>query len=174
MNSTIMLYPLLLTRILERAGGLFPDVKIVSAQPDGSIHRCTYRGLHRRSRQLSAALQRAGIARGDRVATLMWNEYQHLEAYFGVPAVGAVLHTLNLRLHPDELAYIVNHAQDRFLIVDDVLLDVFEQIRPRVKFERVFVVEHGSGNAPPGSERYEGFLAECGSEPKYPVLAEDD
>lgn len=174
MNSTMMLYPLLLTRILERADRLFPDVNIVSAQPDGFIHRYTYRDLHRRSRRLSAALQRAGIAKGDRVATLMWNEYQYLEAYFGVPAVGAVLHTLNLRLHPDELAYIINHAQDRFLIVDDVMLDVFEQIRPEVKFERVFVVEHGRGNAPPCFERYEGFLAEYGSELTYPVITDDD
>ena len=62
------------------------------------------------------------------MATLMWNQHEHLEAYFGVPAMGAVLHTLNLRLHPEEIAYIVNHAEDRFLIVDDVLLDVFEQI----------------------------------------------
>src|SRR5581483_12361812 len=100
--------------------------------PDGSCRRSTYRDLHRRSRQLTAALQRAGITREDRVATLMWNGQEHLESYFGVPASGAVLHTLNLRLHPDELAYIVNHAEDRFLIVDDVLLDVLAQIRPKV------------------------------------------
>jgi fatty-acyl-CoA synthase len=174
MKSTMMSSPLLLTSMLERAGRLFPDVEIVSARPDGSAHRYTYRDLHRRSRQLSAALQRAGIHQGDRVATLMWNESEHLEAYFGVPAVGAVLHTLNLRLHPDELVYIVNHAEDRFLIVEDVLLDLFEQIRARVKFDRVFVVDHGSGCLPAGTESYESFLAECGGEPNYPALAEDD
>ena len=91
----------------------------------------------------------------------MWNGHAHLEAYFGVPITGAVSHTLNLRLHPDELAYIVNHAQDRFLIVEDVLLDLFEQIRPRVRFERVFVVDHGSGRLPDGTEPYEDFLAEA-------------
>ncbi len=174
MKSTMMSSPLLLTSMVERAGTLFPNVEIVSARPDGSVHRYTYRDLHRRSRQLSAALQRAGIVPGDRVATLMWNEHEHLEAYFGVPAVGGVVHTLNLRLHPDEIAYIVSHAEDRFLIVDDVLLDVFEQFRTRVKLERVFVVDHGSGHLPPGCESYEKFLAEAGGEPRYPDLAEDD
>ncbi|HEX6906614.1 MAG TPA: AMP-binding protein, partial [Terriglobales bacterium] len=174
MKSTMMSSPLLLTCMEERAGKLFPGVEIVSARPDGSVQRCTYGDLHRRSRQLTAALQRAGIAQGDRVATLMWNEQEHLEAYFGVPAAGAVVHTLNLRLHPDEIAYIVNHAQDRFLIVDDVLLDIFEQIQPHVKFERILVVDSGTGKLPPGCEWYEGFLTECGGTPNYPALAEDD
>jgi fatty-acyl-CoA synthase len=173
-KSTIMSSPLLLTSMVERAGTLFPDVEIVSARPDGSVHRYTYRDLHRRCRQLSAALQQAGIALGDRVATLMWNQHEHLEAYFGVPAVGGVVHTLNLRLHPDEITYIVNHAEDRFLIVDDVLLDVFQQFRPRVKLERVFVVCDGSPQLPRGCESYETFLAEGGGEPHYPELAEDD
>ena len=148
MKSTMMSSPLLLTGILEHAASFYPDVEIVSARCDGSRHRCTYRDLHRRARQLSAALQGAGIANGDRVATLMWNEHQHLEAYFGVAATAAVTHTLNLRLHPEELAYIVNHAEDRFLIVDEVLLDVFEQIRPHLRVERVFVVDHGGGRIP--------------------------
>src|SRR5690242_20805420 len=169
----MMSSPLLLTCMLERAAKLFPDVEIVSARFDGTRHRYTYRDLHRRSRQLAAALQGAGIVLGDRVATLMWNEHEHLEAYFGVPAVGGVVHTLNLRLHPDEIAYIVNHAEDRFLIVDDVLLDVFQQFRARVKLERVFVVDHGSGHLPPGCESYQKFLSEAGGELRYPELAED-
>ena len=175
MKSTMMASPLLLDSMLDRAYRLFPDVEIVSAQPDGSLHRYAYRDLYRRARQLSAALQRAGVRSGDRVATLMWNEHEHLEAYFGIPATGAVMHTLNLRLHPDELSYIVNHAEDRFLIVDDVLLDLLEKIRPRVKFERVFVVDHGVGGAlPVGCEPYERFLAESTVEPEYPAKAEDD
>ena len=164
--------------MLQRAAQLFPDVEIVSARCDGARHRYTYRDVHRRARQLTAALQRAGIAKGDRVATLMWNEHEHLEAYFGIPAAGAVLHTLNLRLHPEELAYIVNHAEDRFLIVDQELLDVFAQIRPHVRFERVFVVDHGSdhgsGVVPERSESYETFLAEAPGELRPPDLAEDD
>jgi len=173
-KSTTMPCPLLVGSMLERGANLFSDVAIISIRPDGFRHSYTYRDLRRRSRQLAAALQRAGIAQGDRVATLMWNEHEHLEAYFGVPSVGAVLHTLNLRLHPDDLAYIVNHAQDRFLIVDDVLLEVFEQIRPRVQFERVFVVDHGCGALPAGCESYDAFLAESIVEPSDANLAEDD
>ena len=173
MKSTMMSSPLLLDCMLDRAARLFPNVEIVSAQPNGSIHRYTYRDLHRRARQLSAALLEAGIKPGDRVATLMWNEHEHLEAYFGIPATGAVLHTLNLRLHPDELAYIVNHAEDRFLIVDDVLFELFEKIRDRVKFERVIVVDHGCGTCPAGCEPYETFLANAG-EPHVPPKSEDD
>jgi len=175
MKSTMMSSPLLLDSMLDRAFKLFPNVEIVSAQPDGSVHRYTYRDLYRRSRQLSAALLQAGIRPGDRVASLMWNEHEHLEAYFGVPATGAILHTLNLRLHPDELTYIVNHAEDRFLIVDDVLLELFEKIRPRVHLERVFVADHGCcGQLPEGCELYENFLSESTGEPLYPAKAEDD
>jgi len=174
MKSTMMSSPLLLDCMLERAGKLFPDVEIVSVLPSGSIHRNTYRELRARARQLSAALLQAGIRPGDRVATLMWNQREHLEAYFGVPATGAVLHTLNLRLHPDELSYIANHAEDRFLIVDDTLLELFEKIRTRVPFERVFVVDHGCGNVSGDCEPYEEFLRSGTGEPRYPAKQEDD
>jgi len=174
MKSTMMSSPLLLTGILERAARIFPNVEIVSVRPDGSRHRSNYLEVHKRSKQLSSALLRAGVKDGDRVASLMWNQQEHLEAYFGVPAVGAVLHTLNLRLHPEEIAYIVNHAEDRFLIVDDTLLDIFEQFRPQVRLERVFVVDHGCGRQTQGGESYESFLAATDGEPNYPELAEDD
>ena len=87
--------------------------------------------FYRRAKALAEALQRAGLQPGDRVATLCWNHYAHLEAYFGVPAAGGVVHTLNLRPHAQELAYIVNHAQDRFLIVDDVLLPLLNSFVTR-------------------------------------------
>src|ERR1700684_118037 len=136
MKSTMMSSPLLVNSLLERAGTLFPDVAIVSMQPDGGRHSYTYRDLRRRSRQLAVGLEGAGVAKGDRVATLMWNGHAHLEAYFGIPITGAVVHTLNLRLRADELAYIANHAQDRFLFVEAVLLDLFEQIPSLVHFVR--------------------------------------
>jgi fatty-acyl-CoA synthase len=173
MKSTMMSCPLLIRSMLDRAGKLFPSVEIVSAAPEGS-RRYTMRDLHHRARKLSAALQHAGIAQGDRVATLMWNQQEHLEAYFGIPSVGAVLHTLNLRLHPDELAYIVNHAEDRFLIVDACLLEVFEGIRSKAHFERIFVVNRASATLPTGTESYEAFLASTNADPIYPDLAEDD
>ncbi len=174
MKSTMMQFQLTITPILERAGSLFPDVEIVSRMPDGSIHRQKYRDFYRRARALAAALQAAGLRSGDRVATLMWNHYVHLEAYFGIPAVGGVLHTLNLRLHPDELVYIVNHAQDRFLIVDDILLGLFEQIRDHVKFDRVFVVSLTHNKVPDCYDSYESVLDQSNGEPNYPVLDEND
>src|SRR4029077_6007578 len=132
--STMMDFPLTLTHILARAERLFGASEIVSRLPDKSLHRYTYREFHRRATALGGALQRMGMAKGDRVATLMWNHYAHLEAYFGVSCAGGVLHTLNLRLAPDDIAYIANHAGDRFLIVDDILLPLFEKFRDKVKF----------------------------------------
>jgi acyl-CoA synthetase (AMP-forming)/AMP-acid ligase II len=174
MKSTMMFCPLLLSGMLERAAGLFPEATIVAVGPDGSRRSYTYGDLRGRSRQLTAALQQADIVKGDRVATLMWNTREHLEAYFGVPATGAVLHPLNLRLHPDELSYVVNHAQDRFLIVDSLLLDVFERIRSRVRFERVFVVDSGGGSLAEGTESYEEFLSNSAGEVVDAGLSEED
>lgn len=144
MRGNMMDYPLTLNHFLDRAEKLFFRSEIVSRRPDRSLHRYTYADFHRRARKLASALLKAGLKPGDRVATLMWNHYAHLECYFGVPAARGVLHTLNLRLHPSELAYIANHAEDRFVVVDDVLLPVFEQFRHQLKVEKVIVVPHDS------------------------------
>src|ERR1700740_297449 len=155
MNGLMMHYQLTLGSLFERAGKLFPEGEIVSRRPDTSIHRYTYRSWHTRTRALAAALQNYGIRRGDRVATLMWNHYAHLETYFAVPIIGGVLHTLNLRLHSDDLAYVINDAEDRILIVDDVLLPLFEKIRDRVNVERVIVFPFSGNPVPLGLEDYE-------------------
>ena len=149
---------LTLTPLLERAGRLFGKTAIVSQRPDNSTCRSSYGDMYRRARALAAALQDVGLRPGDRVATLMWNHHMHLEAYFGVPAIGGVLHTLNLRLHPDELTYIVNHAKDRFLIVDDVLLPLFEKFRAQTAFERVIVVPLSAKPVQSGDD-YEALIA---------------
>src|SRR6266404_6614457 len=109
MQGNMMPYPLTLNHLLERAGRLFPRTEIVTRAADRSVHRYAYGDFYRRARALAQALQRAGLNPGDRVGTLMWNGYRHLECYFGIPAAGGVLHTLNLRLHPDELSYIIRH-----------------------------------------------------------------
>ena len=157
MQGNMMQYPLTLNHLLERAGRLFGRVEIVSRAADCSTHRYTYADFHRRSRALAQALQRAGIKPGERVATLMWNGYRHLECYFGIPAAGGVLHTLNLRLHAEELAYIVNHAEDRFLIVEDVLVPLLETFRDRIHPARIFVAGAAAGNST--YESYEDFIA---------------
>src|SRR5208282_5893475 len=104
MQGTMMRFPLTLTAMLEHAGKLHGDVEIVSRMPDKSLHRHRFADFYRRARRLAEALTKAGLKPGDRVATLMWNHYAHIEAYFGVPAAGGVFHTLNLRLHPDDIA----------------------------------------------------------------------
>jgi fatty-acyl-CoA synthase len=186
MQGTMMNYPLTLSHSLERAGKFYSNAEIVSRRPDHSLHRYTYADLYRRARALAEALQRAGLKRGDRVATLMWNHHAHLEAYFGIPISGGVLHTLNLRLAPSEIAYIANHAQDRFLIVDDVLLPLYEKIRDSVRFERVIVVEwpgRGNQSGPEGHfddhfdhyfDHYENFLSTASGSFRYPDLDENE
>jgi fatty-acyl-CoA synthase len=141
MAGLMMDFPLTLNHLLKRAETYFGNGEIVSRRPDRSLHRTTYSEVMRRAKQLAAALQKLGLARGTRVGTLCWNHSQHHEAYFGIPCGGFVLHTLNLRLHPNDLAYIANHAGDRAVIVDRSLLPLLDQFKERTQIEHVFVVE---------------------------------
>lgn len=169
----MMEYPLTLVHLLERVGRLFPKVELVSRMPDKSIARTTYADVYRRSRSLASALKGLGLEKGDRVATLGWNHHRHLEAYLGVPVSGLVLHTLNPRLHPSDLAYIMNHAGDRVLLVDDVMLPLFEKFRSEVKVEHVIVWSHGAP-APAGCLDYEALLASAPEGFTYPEIGEND
>jgi fatty-acyl-CoA synthase len=161
----MMQHGLTVNSFLDRAGKLFPEVEVISRAPDNSIRRTTYGGIYRRARALAASLQQAGLREGDRIATLMWNHSGHVEAYFGIPLAGGVIHTLNLRLHPDELAFIANHAQDRWLIVDDVLLSIYESFASKVNFERVIVVPFAGCPVPSKYEGYESFLTQGSGQP---------
>jgi fatty-acyl-CoA synthase len=174
MRGTMMDFPLTLPTLLERAGKLFARVEIVSRRPDRSMVRTTYGDFYRRARRLASALVRLGLQPGDRVASLMWNHAGHLEAFFGVPCAGGILHTLNLRLHPQEIAGVVKHAGDRFLIVDDVLLPVYETFRKEAAFERVIVVPYGCGQVPDTGLHYEDLLAEADDDFCYPRMDEND
>ena len=166
--GTMMDFPLTLDRVLSRGERMFPEVPVVSRLPDRSLHRTTYGGVAKRARSLAEALARAGLRPGDRVATLMWNHAAHLETYLGVPLAGGVVHTLNLRLSPEELAFIVGHANDRFLLVDEVLLPLWEKVRPRVAVEKVVVVSASQGG------EYEALLATATGRWTPPTLAESD
>ena len=172
MNATMMPYPLTLTHILERSGKLFQKSKIVSRMPDRSLQRHTYDDFYRYARALAEGLTRLGLVRGDRVATLMWNHYFHLGAYFGIPAAGGVVHTLNLRLSPMDLSLIANHAGDRFLIVDDVLLPLYEKLRAATKFERVIVVPLTGQPVAKEFVDCEALLRESVNDLTYPDLDE--
>ena len=164
MRGLMMDSPLTLSALLRHAERLHGSREIVSRRADRSLFRYTYRDCLTRARQLGAALRGLGLAPGDRVATFAWNHHRHLEAYYGISASGFVLHTLNLRLHPDDLAYIVNDATDRVAIVDEVLWPAFEKFRDRAPFEHVIVITQ-DGQAPVGTLDYDTLLAANAPEP---------
>jgi fatty-acyl-CoA synthase len=167
MLGTMMSTPLTLDRIIDRAATFFAHVTVVSRRPDKSLQRTSVGEVIARARRLARALVHAGIKPGDRVATLMWNNAHHLEAYAGIPLAGAVVHTLNLRLHPDDICYIARDAGDRVLLVDEVLWPLYEKCRDNAlikpQFERVLVV---------GSAEYEDFLERAPDVP-LPALTEE-
>ena len=175
MKSTMMATPLSLNHLLERAGRLFHGNEIVSRLPDKSLRRHSYGEFHRRARALGAALQAMGLKKGERVATLCWNHHAHLECYFGIPAAGGVMHTLNLRLAPDEIGWIADDAQDRFLVVDDVLLPLYRQFAGLHRFEKVIVFPFSGAPVPEGFEDYERLLAGADAASfRYAEHGEDD
>src|SRR5215467_12927132 len=174
MRGTMMDFPLTLKTILERAERQFRKVEIVSRRPDRSETRTNYCVFARRARQLAGALTKLGPQRGDRVASMMWNHSGHLEAFFGVPCAGGILHTLNLRFHPHEIAGIAKHAGDRFLLVDDVLYPTYEKFRGDCPVERVIVVPYGCNTIPEGCLNYEELLAASSDDFQYPAIDEND
>ena len=174
MRGTMMDFPLTLQHIFERNGRLFPKIEIVSRRPDRSIVRTSYGNFNQRARRLASALIEMGLQPGDRVASMMWNHSGHLEAFFGVPCGGGILHTLNLRLHPQEIAAIARHAEDRFLIIDDVLLPVLEKFRADVSFEKIIVAPYGCGEVPSGFLNYEELLANASPDVPLPKMDEND
>ena len=155
-------FPLSLTTIVERAEQLSAGREVVSRRPDGAVDRTTFGECARRARRLAGALTKLGVEPGERVATLLWNQSEHLELYFAVPPIGAVIHTLNPRLHPDELGFIAADAEDRAIVIDESLLEVFESFRSAWEFERVIVVSH-TGEVPDGMLDYESLVT--GAEP---------
>jgi fatty-acyl-CoA synthase len=174
LDGRMMHFPLTLTHFLTRARELFPKGEVVSRRPDKSLHRHTWADVSTRSARLANALTRLGVKSGARVATLSWNHTEHLEAYLGVPAMGAVVHTLNLRLHPTELGYIARHAEDDVIIVDRSLLPLFARFRDAVPSLRhvVVVPDTGPVTAAEGLD-YEQLLAAERGEFDWPTLDEN-
>ena len=159
MRGQMMNYPLTLTPLLERAAKLFPRREIASRTPEG-MHRYTYGEMHARVHRLAHLLKSLGLQPCDRVGTLCWNSYRHLELYFAVPCSGLVMHTLNLRLSPEQLAYIINHGGDRVIFADRSLLHLLDAIRDEIpRVERIIVMP----DAGPGD--YEELLAESPGTP---------
>ena len=139
LHGLMMDVPLLISSLIEHADRHHGDVEIVSRRVEGDIHRCTYRQLHRRAKQMANALAALEVRQSDRVATLAWNGYRHHELYFAVSGSGAVLHTINPRLHPEQIAWIVNHAEDRLVFFDLTFLPIIEAIAPHCRTVRTFI-----------------------------------
>jgi acyl-CoA synthetase (AMP-forming)/AMP-acid ligase II len=135
----MMDWPLTVRVLAERAALLFPEKEIFTRTPDG-LHRSTYGELFRRITRLANAFTALGVRPGDRVGTFAWNTYRHLELYLAAPSSGAVLHTVNIRLFPHQIAYIINHAADAVLFVDDSLVAQLEPLADRLATVRAFVV----------------------------------
>lgn len=171
-------HALLIPSLIEHAVASHPDAEIVSRTVEGPLHRCTWRDIHRRCKQLANALAALGVQRGERVATLAWNGYRHMELYFGVSGSGAVLHTVNPRLFPDQLAYILDHAQDTVLFFDLSFLPLVEQLAPELKHVRAFVLLTDRAHMPesriPGLLCYENLLASQSDTHAWAALDENE
>ena len=140
MKGLMMDYQLTVPAILTK-GGNFLWKKRNRELSAGQKHTSLYlQRLCSRVKKLAAALHQLGVREGDRVATLCWNHYQHLEAYFAIPCMGAIIHPLNVRFSAEDLSYIINEAEDKFLIVDQVLLPLFEKFKSSIKISRVIVI----------------------------------
>ena len=120
MHGLMQDHPLLISSLIRHAAANHGKREVVSRLGDGSIHRTDYATIERRARRLAQTLERQGIRPGDRIATLAWNSYRHVECFYGVSGMGAVLHTVNPRLFHEQIAYIIRHAEDRVLIVDEL------------------------------------------------------
>lgn len=170
-----MQYELLAHRIIERAAVQFPKKEIVTRIGDG-VHRYTYADLFERIARLGNALRGLGVGPGDRVGTFGWNTYRHLEAYFAPPTIGAIVHTINIRLAADDMAYIINHAGDRVLLIDPDLAPLIAAIADRLDSVRHFVILGDAAAVPedtlPGAVSYETLLAAAA--PEYRPAAVDE
>ncbi|NNN00994.1 MAG: long-chain fatty acid--CoA ligase [Acidimicrobiaceae bacterium] len=174
MKSTMQDAPLLIRDIIRHGESIYADKKIFTVTPQG-VDEATFFEVSKRSERLAAALRRLGVGPGDRVATFMWNNQAHMEAYLAVPSMGAVLHTLNIRLFAEQLAFIINHAEDQVIIVDSTLIPLLAKVRDQIPSVRHIIV-HGPDESGVLGETidYESFVM---SEPagfEWPDLDERD
>ena len=169
--------PLLISSIIEFAARHYGGSEIVSRRVEGDMHRYTVRACEARARRVANVLQAQGVAMGQRVGTLAWNGYRHLELYYGVSGSGAVLHTINPRLHPEQIAYIVNHAEDQLLFFDLTFLPLVAAIAPLCPTVKAFVLMSDRAHMPsecsiPGLLCYEDLLAAASEDYDWPEFDE--
>lgn len=167
----MMQTPLTMTQMINRAERFFPKKEVVSRTSSG-IQRFTYKQIAERTRKLAEALQKLGVERGDKVGTLAWNHHRHLEAYFAIPCSGAVLHTINIRLSPQHIVFIINHAEDKVLLIDSDILPLIEAIKDKIPAVKAFVIMTDEPELPETTlsnvYHYEKLLDEAAGGYEYP------
>jgi len=177
MRGRMMEMPLLVSSLIEHAGRVHADQEIISRTVEGPIHRSSWGEVRTRSRKLGRALGAYGIQEGDRLATLAWNTHRHLEVYYGVSGIGAVCHTLNPRLHPSQLIYIVTHAEDRVLFVDLTFVPLVEAVAEQLPCVEQYVILTDSAHMPettlPNAVAYEDFIDADEGDFEWPELDEN-
>ena len=161
-------WPLLMHKIIDFAAVQFPRQEIVSRMVEGPMHRTNYREVRGRALKVAKRLERDGIKLGDRVATLAWNGYRHLESWYGVAGVGAVYHTINPRLFPEQIAFIVNHAEDRIVLTDLTFVPLMEALAGQLSTVERYVVLTDAAHMPTtklkNAVAYEDWIAEVDSD----------
>ncbi|MDA0998940.1 MAG: 3-(methylthio)propionyl-CoA ligase [bacterium] len=177
MRGLMMDFPLLISTLLKFAAQNHADTEIVSRTVEGPIHRYTYADANRRSKKLAKALGRLGVNMGDRIATLAWNGYRHFEIYFGVSGSGAICHTINPRLFPEQIAYIINHAEDAYIFSDLTFVPLLEGIAGQIPGVKGFVIMTDEANMPKTKLKnalcYERLLAAEDDGYEWPVFDEN-
>jgi len=148
MNGNMMHHPLLISDLIEHAANYYPSSEIVSRRLEGDIHRYTYKDACVRSKKLANALTQSEINLGDRIGTLAWNGYRHYEIYYAASGMGAITHTINPRLFPEQLVYIINHAEDRMLFVDLTFVPLLEQIQDQIPTVESIVIMADKSHMP--------------------------
>ena len=178
LSGLMMDYQLTIDRILEHGNRLYPYKQVKTKLPDGTLHKYSYRDLFKRVKRLCNVLEKLGVQPGDRVGTFAWNNFQHVELYFAAPGAGAVVHTLNIRLFPDQLAYIINHAEDKVIFIDATLLPLMEGLGEKISGVDHFVLFNGqegaaAANLPGQVHDYETLMAAADDEYGWRVDGEN-
>mgnify|MGYP006083034271 FL=1 len=176
MHGLMMDTPLLISSIVENADINFHNREIVSVTADESLHRYTYKDCFRRVRKLANALEKLGLSHGDRVATMAWNDYRHLEAYYAIGGAGYVCHTINPRLFPEQIVFMINHAEDKWLMIDPLFIPLIEKIASEIQNVKGFIVMGDEDTIKNTTLKnvisYESFIKEESDEYKWPLLDE--
>ena len=173
MQGLMMDMPLLVSGLIRHADRFHGGTEIVSKTTEGAIHRYGWRDVHRRARKVANALKRLGVGMQDRVGTLAWNNYRHLEVYYGVAGSGAVIHTINPRLFPDQIIYIANHAEDKVIFFDTTFAPLVEKLAPQLKTVKHWVAMTDRAHTPKGTMCYDDLIEAESEDYEWPTFDEN-